>query len=68
MIKKIIYEKIISMELLTMALAKTKSNVTPGVDGITKADFSENNLAIPYYLRGSDAIDMEINHLKIVNI
>lgn len=44
MIKKIIYEKIISMELLTMALAKTKSNVTPGVDGITKADFSENNL------------------------
>ena len=33
MIKKIIYEKIISMELLTMALAKTKFNVTPGVDG-----------------------------------
>ena len=27
-------------------------------------DYSENNLAIPYYLRGSDAIDMEINLFK----
>ena len=27
-------------------------------------DYSENNLAIPYYLRGSDAIDMEIDLFK----
>ena len=30
----------------------------------TNLDYSENNLAIPYYLRGSDAIDMEIDLFK----
>ena len=34
------------------------------LDLSTNLDFSENNLAIPYYLRGSDAIDMEINLFK----
>ena len=37
MIKKIIYEKIISMELLTMALAKTKSNVQAAFDAAWRA-------------------------------
>jgi hypothetical protein len=30
----------------------------------TNLDYSENNLVIPYYLRGSDAIDMEIDLFK----
>ena len=34
------------------------------LDLSTNLDLSENNLAIPYYLRGSDAIDMEINLFK----
>ena len=34
------------------------------LDLSTNLDFSENNLAIPYYLRGSDAIDMEIDLFK----
>lgn len=34
------------------------------LDLSTNLYFPENNLAIPYYLRGSDAIDMEINLFK----
>jgi group II intron reverse transcriptase/maturase len=41
---KINYEKIISIAQLTLALKKTKSNSSPGLDGETKKNFTEEKI------------------------
>lgn len=43
-IKKIKYQDIISLENLNKGLARTKSNVAPGLDGEVKANFTEKKI------------------------
>lgn len=43
---KITYKNIIDFENLKNGLKKTKTNVSPGIDGITKANFTEKKLEI----------------------
>lgn len=46
LISKISYKNIIHIENLTKGLEKTKSNVSPGIDGETKANFTDKKLQI----------------------
>jgi retron-type reverse transcriptase len=41
---KITYEKIISIAQLTLALKRTKTNSSPGLDGEQKKNFTEDKL------------------------
>lgn len=43
--KRITYKEIISIENLTEGLAKTRNNVSPGLDGIVKKQISEKRLS-----------------------
>jgi retron-type reverse transcriptase len=45
---KINYEKIISIAQLTLALNRTKTNSSPGLDGVTKSKFTEEKIKIPH--------------------
>jgi len=43
-LNKISYQEIISFDNLKKGLARTKSNVSPGLDGLVKANFNEKKL------------------------
>lgn len=43
-LNKITYQEIISIDNLKSGLARTKSNVSPGLDGETKANFTEKKI------------------------
>ena len=43
-IKKLSYQEVISLENLKKGLARTKNNVSPGLDGVVKANFTDKKL------------------------